>query len=52
VTRVYWQEQNLQRIVTYCQKDVETTARVFMRLMCYDEVDFTAQVLQEKLAVA
>lgn len=49
VTRVYWEEQNLQRIVTYCQKDVETTARVFMRLMCYHTVDFTAAIVQERV---
>ena len=51
VTRVYWQEHDLARIVTYCQKDVETTARVFLRLMSY-ELDFTAEILQEQLAVA
>lgn len=47
VTRVYWQEKNLPRIVTYCQKDVETTAKVYMRLMCYDEVSFTTEIMQE-----
>ncbi len=31
VCRVYWQEQGLQRIVTYCQKDVVTVARLLMR---------------------
>lgn len=49
VTRVYWEEHDLQRIVTYCQKDVETTARVFMRLMCYYEVDFTTAIIQESV---
>jgi hypothetical protein len=47
VTRVYWQEKDLQRIATYCQKDVETTARVFLRLMCYNEVDFISEILDE-----
>jgi hypothetical protein len=47
VTRVYWQERNLQRIVNYCQKDVETTAKVYMRLMCYEEVSFTTEVMDE-----
>jgi hypothetical protein len=47
VSRVYWHEHDLQRIATYCQKDVETTARVFMRLMCYDEVPFSSEILDE-----
>ena len=50
VTRVYWQEQNLARIVTYCQKDVETTARVFLRLMCYYDVTFTTSIAQEGIS--
>lgn len=29
---VYWKEKNLQRIVTYCQKDVVTAAQIFLRL--------------------
>lgn len=45
VSHVYWHERNLPRIVTYCQKDVETTARIFLRLMCYDEPEFVAEVL-------
>jgi 3'-5' exonuclease len=28
---VYWKEKNLQRIVTYCQKDVVTTANIVLR---------------------
>lgn len=47
VTRVYWQEKDLPRIIKYCQKDVETTAKVYMRLMCYDEVSFTTEIMQE-----
>jgi hypothetical protein len=31
VARVYWEEQNLQRIVKYCQKDVLTIAQVLLR---------------------
>lgn len=31
VAEVYWKEKNLQRIVTYCQKDVATTANIVMR---------------------
>lgn len=29
---VYWKEKNLERIVTYCQKDVLTCAQVYQRL--------------------
>lgn len=50
VTRVYWTERNLPRIVTYCQKDVETTAKVYLRLMCYDEVPFVTEIKQEPVA--
>lgn len=50
VSRVFWQERNLQRIVTYCQKDVETTARVYLRLMCYEEPEFVTEVLGAQVA--
>jgi uncharacterized protein YprB with RNaseH-like and TPR domain len=32
VWEVYWKEKNMQRIVTYCQKDVLTVAQVFLRM--------------------
>jgi uncharacterized protein YprB with RNaseH-like and TPR domain len=32
VWEVYWKENNLPRIVTYCQKDVVTVAQVFLRM--------------------
>ncbi|MBC8033410.1 MAG: 3'-5' exonuclease [Chitinophagaceae bacterium] len=32
VWRVYWEEKDLERIVTYCQKDVITVAQVYLRL--------------------
>ncbi len=32
VAGVYWNENNLQRIVTYCEKDVVTTARIFLKM--------------------
>ncbi len=32
VWEVYWKEKNLDRIVTYCQKDVVTVAQIFLRL--------------------
>ena len=31
VAEVYWKEKNLERIVTYCQKDVVTTANIILR---------------------
>ncbi len=31
VKKVYYEENNLQRIVTYCQKDVITTAQILLR---------------------
>ncbi len=31
VSKVYWQDNNLQRIVTYCQKDVLTIAQLLLR---------------------
>lgn len=33
VGRVYWKEKDLDRIVTYCEKDVATCVRVLLRLM-------------------
>lgn len=32
VWKVYWEEKNLQRIVTYCQKDVVTVAQILLRM--------------------
>lgn len=32
VWEVYWKEDNLLRIVTYCQKDTLTVAQIFLRL--------------------
>ncbi|MBX7241403.1 MAG: ribonuclease H-like domain-containing protein [Bacteroidia bacterium] len=32
VSRVYWVENNLERIKTYCEKDVKTTAQVFLAM--------------------
>lgn len=31
VARVYWEEKNLNRIITYCQKDVITIAQILLR---------------------
>jgi 3'-5' exonuclease len=32
VGEVYWKEKDLQRIVTYCEKDVQATANIVLRL--------------------
>jgi len=40
VGRVFWEEQDLRRISTYCEKDVETTARIFLRLMEFGPLEF------------
>lgn len=34
VHRVYWQENDLNRIKVYCQKDVITTAQLLLRFKC------------------
>lgn len=34
VHRVYWQDRNVERIRTYCQKDVITTAQLLLRFKC------------------
>ena len=34
VHRVYWEENNLERIKIYCQKDVITTAQLLVRFKC------------------
>lgn len=31
VCRVYWEEKNLERIRSYCEKDVITTARILLK---------------------
>jgi hypothetical protein len=31
VWKVYWQDKNLERIATYCQKDVVTVAQLLLR---------------------
>ena len=34
VNKVYWQDKDLKRIVTYCQKDVITTAQLLLKFKC------------------
>lgn len=33
VWEVYWKDKNLNRVVTYCQKDVVTVAQILLRMM-------------------
>lgn len=33
VWEVYWNEKNLERIITYCQKDVVTVTQILLRMM-------------------
>ena len=45
VWEVYWVENNLDRIVTYCQKDTLTVAQIFLKfqgkeLLTPDQIDF------------
>ena len=39
VGKVYWEEKNLERIVTYCQKDVITIARLLRRYQGLDLIN-------------
>ena len=32
VASVFYEEKNLERIITYCEKDVVTVAQVFLKL--------------------
>ncbi len=46
VGKVYWEEKNLQRIATYCQKDIVTVANIILRfknlpILEEDQVVFT-----------
>ncbi len=38
VARVYWQEKNLERIAVYCNKDVVTTARLYLKYSLRDDL--------------
>jgi len=42
VRQVYYEEKNLDRIITYCEKDVVTTAQVFLRLRNEELLDASA----------
>ncbi len=34
VNQVYWKDKNLERIATYCQKDVITLTQILLRMHC------------------
>jgi predicted PolB exonuclease-like 3'-5' exonuclease len=34
VWQVYWEDKNIERIVTYCQKDVLTVAQILRKFRC------------------
>ena len=40
VWKVYWQEDDLERIVTYCQKDVRTLCEIYMHIAQIQKVSF------------
>lgn len=50
VARVYWEEKNLDRIVTYCQKDVLTVAQLLLRFMGEALIE-DKNIIQAKLNV-
>ncbi len=39
VGQVYWEEQDLDRIATYCEKDVVTVAQVLLKMMGKSPID-------------
>jgi uncharacterized protein YprB with RNaseH-like and TPR domain len=39
VWKVYWEENNLERIVKYCQKDVLTVAQIFLKFRGEDLIE-------------
>lgn len=43
VARAYWDDQDLERIKTYCEKDVVATAKLLMKLMQNDQEVIVAE---------
>jgi len=41
VAKVYYEEKDIDRIVTYCQKDVITTAQIFLRFNGEKQIENT-----------
>ncbi|MCD4680840.1 MAG: 3'-5' exonuclease [Bacteroidales bacterium] len=39
IARVYWEENDLERIVKYCQKDVLTVAQIFLSYQGKEKID-------------
>lgn len=50
VGRVFWYDDDLERIVTYCQKDVLTTARLLMRYKGMPTIDDEQVTIIERQA--
>jgi hypothetical protein len=47
IHRVYWHEENLERIRTYCQKDVLTAARLFLKYQQQETISDEQVVIVE-----
>ncbi len=47
VWKVYWEENNLERIVKYCQKDVLTVAQIFRKFRCEDLIKLEDVIFAE-----
>jgi hypothetical protein len=47
VAKVYWQENDINRIVTYCNKDIVTVAQIFLRLNGLPLIDDNHIEIQE-----
>lgn len=47
VGQVYWQEKNLERIVTYCQKDVVTVMQILLRMKGESILDASEVLIAE-----
>lgn len=46
VWRVYWEDNDVERIKIYCQKDVDTVARLFLKFMYPGKnIDFSIQYI-------
>ena len=51
VNEVYWKENNLERIRTYCEKDVITTARILLRFKSLEMLlDEQITIVQDSLS--
>jgi hypothetical protein len=48
IHRVYWEDKDLERIRTYCQKDVLTVARLFLKYQQQQGIDDSRVIYVEK----